>query len=259
MSTLGLLSALMKREFRRLASRRIYWFILILAPAFCFIFFADLLKQGLPMKLPIAVVDEDNTSLSRQLVRSLDAMAQTEVVMRTASFKEAREAMQTSRIYGIFHIPANFRQEVSVGKRPEISFYTNETYLLPGSLVYKNMRLQAALANGAVQQTVLLAKGGGGPLLKARLSPITVDTFPLNNPWISYAIYLASILMPAFVFMFAMFTATYSISQETKEKTAADWLRRSNDSIVLALLGKLLPQTLIFVTTGLLYLSRGVL
>ena len=114
MSTLGLLSALMKREFRRLASRRIYWFILILAPAFCFIFFADLLKQGLPMKLPIAVVDEDNTSLSRQLVRSLDAMAQTEVVMRTASFKEAREAMQTSRIYGIFHIPANFRQEVSV-------------------------------------------------------------------------------------------------------------------------------------------------
>ena len=95
------------------------------------------------------------------------------------------------------------------------------------------MRLQAALANGAVQQTVLLAKGWGGPLLKARLSPITVDTFPLNNPWISYAIYLASILMPAFVFMFAMFTATYSISQETKEKTAADWLRRSNDSIVL--------------------------
>lgn len=91
--------------------------------------------------------------------------------------------------------------------------------------------------------------------MKARLSPITVDTFPLNNPWISYAIYLASILMPAFVFMFAMFTATYSISQETKEKTAADWLRRSNDSIVLALLGKLLPQTLIFVTTGLLYLS----
>ena len=73
--------------------------------------------------------------------------------------------------------------------------------------------------------------------MKARLSPITVDTFPLNNPWISYAIYLASILMPAFVFMFAMFTATYSISQETKEKTAADWLRRSNDSIVLALLG----------------------
>ena len=33
------------------------------------------------MQLPIAVVDEDNTSTSRQLSRSLDAIAQTDVVM----------------------------------------------------------------------------------------------------------------------------------------------------------------------------------
>lgn len=255
MNYVNTLWVLIKREFRRLASRRIYWFVMILAPAFCFLFFADLLKQGLPTKLPIAVVDEDNTSMSRQLVRSLDAIAQDEVVLRTASFKEAREAMQKSEIYGIFHIPADFRQEVSAGKRPVISFYTNDTYLLPGSLVYKDMRLQAALANGAVQQALLLAKGEGGPRLQAKLSPVTVDTNPLNNPWISYAIYLASVLMPAFVFMFAMFTATYSISQETKEKTAGDWLKSGNNSIVLALLGKLLPQTFIFWITGLLYLS----
>lgn len=255
MNTTGTLLVLMKREFRRLASRRIYWFIMVLAPAFCFIFFADLLKQGLPMKLPIAVVDEDNTSMSRQLVRSLDAIPQTEVVLRTASFTEARKAMQQSKIYGIFHIPADFRQEVSTGKEPVISFYTNDTYLLPGSLTYKDMRLQAALANGAVQQTLLLAKGQGGPQLQAKLMPITVDTNPLNNPWVSYAIYLASILMPAFVFMFAMFTTTYSISEETKEKTADEWLRTGKDSIVLSLLGKLLPQTLIFMVTGLFYLS----
>lgn len=255
MNNLSALFVLMKREFRRLASRRIYWFIMVLAPAFCFIFFADLLKQGLPTKLPIAVVDEDNTAMSRQLVRSLDAIAQTQVILRTASFAEAREAMQKSEIYGIFYIPKDFRQKVSTGKEPVLSFYTNDTYILPGSLVYKDMRLQAALANGAVQQTILLAKGQGGSQLQAKLSPITVETNPLNNPWISYAIYLASILMPAFVFMFAMFTTTYSISQETKEKTAAEWLRLGNHSIVLSLMGKLIPQTLIFVVTGLLYLS----
>ena len=246
---------LMKRELRRLASFRIYWFMMVFAPAFCFIFFADLLKQGLPMKLPIAVVDEDNTGMSRQLARSLDAIPQTEVVLRTAVFSEAREAMQKGEVYGIFHIPADFRREVSVGRRPVISFYTNDTYLLPGSLAYKDMRLQAVLANGAVQQALLLAKGQGGPQLQARLMPVAVDTNPLNNPWISYAIYLASVLMPAFVFMFTMFTACYSISHETKEKTAGEWLAQARGSIVRALLGKLLPQTLIFLITGLLYLS----
>ena len=246
---------LMKRELRRLASFRIYWFMMVFAPAFCFIFFADLLKQGLPMKLPITVVDEDNTGMSRQLARSLDAIPQTEVVLRTAAFSQAREAMQKGKVYGIFHIPADFRREVSVGRRPVISFYTNDTYLLPGSLAYKDMRLQAVLANGAVQQALLLAKGQGGPQLQARLMPVAVDTNPLNNPWISYAIYLASVLMPAFVFMFTMFTACYSISHETKEKTAGEWLDQARGSIVRALLGKLLPQTLIFLITGLLYLS----
>lgn len=246
---------LMKRELRRLASFRIYWFMMVFAPAFCFIFFADLLKQGLPMKLPIAVVDEDNTGMSRQLARSLDAIPQTEVVLRTAVFSEARETMQKGEVYGIFHIPADFRREVSVGRRPVISFYTNDTYLLPGSLAYKDMRLQAVLANGAIQQALLLAKGQGGPQLQARLMPVAVDTNPLNNPWISYAIYLASVLMPAFVFMFTMFTACYSISHETKEKTAGEWLAQARGSIVRALLGKLLPQTLIFLITGLLYLS----
>ena len=255
MGVSGMLSVLMKREFRRLASHRIYWFMMVFAPVFCFFFFADLLKQGLPMKLPIAVVDEDNTALSRQLYLSLEAIPQTDVILRTASFTEARKAMQKGEIYGIFHIPADFRQEVTTGREPVISFYTNETYLLPSSLAYKDMRLQAVLANGAVQQALLLAEGENGPQLQAKLMPVTVDVHPLNNPWISYAIYLSSVLMPAFVFMFAMFTTSYSISQETKEKIADQWLQLANGSIVVALLGKLLPQTLIFWVTGLLYLS----
>lgn len=250
-----LLPILMRREFQRLAARRIYWFMMILAPAFCFLFFADLLKQGLPVNLPIAVVDEDNTSMSRQLIRSLEGMAQTEIVLRTADFSEARQAMQQGKVYGVFHIPGEFRQEVSMGRQPVISFYTNETYLLPGSLAYKDMRMQAVLANGAVRQTLLLAQGKGGPQLQAKLMPVAVDTNPLNNPWISYAIYLASVLMPAFVFMFAMFTAAYSIGQETKEGTAGEWLRLADGSVGMALLGKLLPQTVIFFATGLLYLS----
>ncbi len=245
----------MKREFSRLATKRIYWFILVFAPIFCFVFFADLLKEGLPMHLPVAVVDEDNTALSRQLYRSLDAIPQTEVVLRTADFTEARKAMQQGKIYGIFHIPVDFRREVSAGKEPMISFYTNDTYLLPASLAYKDMRLQAVLANGAVQQALMLAKGEGGAQLQARLMPVTVDINPLNNPWISYAIYLASVLMPAFVFMFAMFTAVYSIVQEIKDNTTEEWLKESNNSVAVALAGKLLPQTLIFLVVGLLYLS----
>ena len=48
------LGVLMKREVRMLAERRIYWFVMVFAPLFCFLFFMDLLKDGLPKKLPVA-------------------------------------------------------------------------------------------------------------------------------------------------------------------------------------------------------------
>lgn len=254
-SVIHILSALMKREMRRLAARRIYWFAIVFAPVVCYLFFADLLKEGLPVSLPVAVVDEDNTATSRSLARSLDAFAQTEVVLRTDNFREAREAMQRSEVYGIFHIPPHFRRDASTGSEPVISFYTNDTYLLAGSLVYKDMRMQSVLANGAVQQTLLLAKGKGDALLAARLMPIAVDTHPLNNPWLSYSVYLANILLPAFLYMFVMFVTVFSIGEEIKDGSAKEWLTLGNRSIVLSLAGKLLPHTILFTVVGTLYLS----
>ena len=249
------LGVLMKREIRMLAGHRIYWFVMIFAPLFCFLFFMDLLKDGLPKKLPVAVVDEDNTTTSRSLVRSLNTFAQTDVVMRTANFSEAREALQRGDVYGIFYIPVDFRRDASTGKEPVLSFYTNDTYFLAGSLLYKDMRMQSNLANGAVQQTLLLAKGEGGPLLAAKLMPIVLDTHPLNNPWLSYAVYLANFLLPAFLCMFVMFTTVYSISEEIKRRTSREWLEAGNGSIIVALMGKLVPQALIFTAMGMLALS----
>ena len=117
------------------------------------------------------------------------------------------------------------------------------------------MRMQSNLANGVVQQTLLLAKGQGGPGLAAKLMPIVLDTHPLNNPWLSYAIYLANFLLPAFLCMFVMFTTVYSITEEIKQRTSREWLSLGNNSIVLALLGKLVPQAVVFTVMGMLYLS----
>lgn len=241
---------LMVREFRLLAARRIYWFIMVAAPVVCWLFFADLLKDGVPTGLPVAFVDEDNTSTSRALARSLDAFGQTAVVMRTNDFGEARKAMQCGEVYGIFYIPRNFKQEASSGKEPMLSFYTNDTYIMPGSLLFKDMRMQAALANGVVQRTLLLARGEAEPLLSAKLNPVVLDSHPLGNPWLSYSVYLTNILVPAFLCMFVMFTVVFSIGEEMKRATASELLRMGGGSILVAVTGKLLAQLIVFMLMG---------
>ena len=82
------------REIRRISRSPLYLFCILGAPLLCTIFFISLMREGLPTDLPIAVVDLDNSATSRNLIRQLDAFEQTKVVVRTASFSEARIEMQ---------------------------------------------------------------------------------------------------------------------------------------------------------------------
>ena len=95
----------MKREFRRLVSRPLYLFCMVIAPLFCYIFFTTLMDSGLPTDMPVGVVDQDMTATSRQLVRNLDAFEQTAVVAHYPNIADARIAMQKGEIYGFYYIP----------------------------------------------------------------------------------------------------------------------------------------------------------
>ena len=87
-----------RRECRRLVSRPLYLFCMVIAPLFCYIFFTTLMDSGLPTDMPVGVVDQDMSATSRQLIRNLDAFEQTAVVARYPTINEARTAMQRGEI-----------------------------------------------------------------------------------------------------------------------------------------------------------------
>ena len=64
-----------RRECRRLVSRPLYLFCMVIAPLFCYIFFTTLMDSGLPTDMPVGVVDQDMSATSRQLIRNLDALS----------------------------------------------------------------------------------------------------------------------------------------------------------------------------------------
>lgn len=243
----------MKREGRRLVSRPLYLFCMIIAPLFCYIFFTTLMDSGLPINLPVAVVDLDNTSTSRNIVRNLDAFGQTAVVAHYGNVDEARIAMQEGKIYGFFYIPKGLSSEAQSQRQPKLSFYTNNSYLIAGSLLFKDMKMMGELASGAAARKVLYAKGATESQAMAYLQPIVIDTHPLNNPWLNYSVYLCNTLVPGILMLLIFMVTVYSIGVEIKDRTAREWFRLSNNSIYIALAGKLLPQTVVFFIMGIFY------
>ena len=241
----------MKRECRRLVSRPLYLFCMVIAPLFCYIFFTTLMDSGLPTNLPVGAVDMDQSATSRNLIRNLDAFGQTGVVAHYGSIADARIAVQEGKIYGFFYIPKGLSADAQSQRQPKISFYTNNSYLIAGSLLFKDMKMMSELAAGAAGRSVLYAKGATEDQAMGFLQPIVIDTHPLNNPWLNYSVYLCNTLVPGVLMIFMI--TVYSIGTEIKDRTAREWLRMSNNSIYIALAGKLLPHTVIFFIMGIFY------
>ena len=242
-----------RRELRRMASKPIYWFCMIAAPLFCFVFFTSLMAEGLPTDMPLGLVDNDNTTTSRSLTRNLNAFEMTSIKEQYANVTEAREAVQRGDIYGFYYIPKGTTRKAQRQELPVVSFYTNYSYLVAGSLLYRDMRTMSELASGAASRTVLYAKGATERQAMAFLQPIVIDSHAINNPWLNYNVYLSNVILPGLLMLFIFMVTVFSIGTEVKHNTVHDWLIMARGSMFHALAGKLLPQTLIFFLIGIAF------
>ncbi|MDR2628127.1 MAG: ABC transporter permease [Dysgonamonadaceae bacterium] len=244
-----------KREWKRIFSNKIYPACMLGAPLFCCFFFISLMWNGLPTDLPVAYLDLDHSAQSRNLGRQLDAFSQTRIVMHCASFPEAREAMQRGDIYAFILVPKHFERDVVSGKQPKISFYTNNSFLIAGSLLFRDMKTIATLAAAAAGREQRRARGYTDRQIMAQLQPVAIDTHALGNPLLNYSVYLNNSILPGILQLMVMLVTVFSIGIEIKERTARRWLQMGNHFLSFCLLGKLLPHTIIFFVVGLGMLS----
>ena len=108
---------------------------MIVFPLLAMVFFTTLMDEGLPEDMPVGVVDLDNTSTSRGLIRRLDAFQSSRVVAHYPSVAEARQAIQENKIYAFLYIPKGTTDDLLSSRQPKISYYYNMASVMAGSLL----------------------------------------------------------------------------------------------------------------------------
>ena len=76
-----------KREVKILKMNPIYLCCMLVFPLLTMLFFTTLLDAGVPQEMPVGVVDLDNTSTSRALIRRLDGFQSSRVVAHYVNIK----------------------------------------------------------------------------------------------------------------------------------------------------------------------------
>ena len=245
------IGAVVRRELRIMRNRPIYLLGSVVTVAFCAIFFLTFLKQGLPHDLPIGIVDLDNSSLSRNFSRQLDA-TQLGKVLKYDSFAKAREDMQSGKITAVCVIPAGMYADVQASRRPTFTYYLNGLYFVGGALSYKNILTMINLADGAVQREVLRAKGVNEDAIMGRIQPVNVDVHQIGNQYTNYGYYLTNIFLPGVLALTVVIILIYSLGAELKYGTSRHLLSTAGGSMYNALFGKLVVYTTLFSVIGLI-------
>lgn len=236
----------MLRELVILRRNHIYWFVMILFPLLVIFFFTSLMDDGLPTSMPVGVVDLDNTSTTRALERRLDGFQMSHVVAHYPSVAEARKAVQRGEIYGFLYLPKGTTDDLLASRQPKVSYYYTNTTLVAGALLMKDMKTISNLGSAAVGQATMRAQGYTDQQIQTFLQPIRLDLHQIANPYTSYNSYLTTMMVPGMLLLFIFLVSAYSLGMELKFSSSKKWLAMADNRIFVALLGKFLPQTLIW-------------
>lgn len=245
------MKAIFIRSVLQIVRRPIYWVAFFILPLFCFMLLTSLMQEGLPSQVPAAMIDKDGSSLSRKVTQNLGGMQMVDLVESCNSYTEARHLMQKGDIFGFFLIPENFERDLLSGRKPVITFYTNMTYFVPASILFKTFKTTALYTKAGVAMTVLESVGASPQSVTPLLLPINIQPRGIHNPGLNYAIYLCNSFIPGVLELMIFLVTCFSLGQEIKYGTSRKLLAMADGSIVKVLFAKLLPQTIIWIVIAI--------
>ena len=233
--------AVMRREMTHLAHRPIYFALLVVLPIISFAFFALLFNKGVARDIPIAVLDEDHTALSRKVTQMIDATPTAWVAYGVQDMDEGERLMREGRVMAVVQIPAFFEKNILSNSQTHIENYVTGTNITVNGLLSKDIQTAVTTFAAGIQIQLLTKRGMTERQAMAQLMPVRFDKHVLFNPYINYGYYLSPSFMPMMLLIFTVMSTVFAIGTELKNSTAREWLAEAGGSVPAALLGKLLP------------------
>ena len=174
--------------------RAVFFSFVIVAVLVSFLY-TYLYSEETLQELPIGVVDEDNTSQSRQLLRMIDANSGVAIYSSYLNLSEAKKAFQQEQIRGIIAIPSSFSRDLQRGEQPSISVYADASYMLYYKQILTAAKVSATYLNAGIEMKRTSAQGKLPSQVRDEAMPVSAKVVSLYNPSSGYATFLIPVVL----------------------------------------------------------------
>lgn len=231
----------MVREWKRIFSIPNFYVVLLIIPPVIFLFYGFIYQKQFARELPMAVWDEDGSSVSRTLT---DMMEQDENIHFTHvvfSNAEIEKLMKEGKIFGAVHFPKNMEADAKKNHQSNITLYTNGAYLVPAKMIYKGAAEIIIKAGLAVVLQKAEKQGMAADKANTLVQPIKLNTTVLYNPDFNYQLYLTPGLVTVGLQMALIVASVLILNLEFKKETIDSLLKISTSSSQIVI-GKMLAH-----------------
>jgi len=229
------------RELKRIWAFPSYMMLLTVLPVISFAFFAVVFEKGIPHDLPIAVLDEDHSSLSRTLTQMIDAAPETAVRYGVTDMDEGEKLIREGKIHAVVMIPSFFEKNILSNTQTHVEAYVSGVNILTNGLITKDLQTTVTTFGVGIQLQILMKQGLTEAQAMSQAMPVRFDKHVLFNPYTNYGYYLSPSFMPMMIMIFTVLATVFALGSELRYSTAKDWMESADYSFGAALIGKLLP------------------
>ena len=153
--------------------------LLVAAPVLYGFFYPWFYATEVVTQMPVAVVDLDHSSLSRQITRLAEADPNIAVTLVTGNEQEAREALWNGAIGGYAVLPADLQRKVLRSEAAVVNVEGNGAYTLINKAVQRGFAEAVGTASAAVEIRMLQAHGQSALQARASRNPVQLHTVAL--------------------------------------------------------------------------------
>ena len=199
-------------EARSIPKRPWEWLTALALPALWCGLLMAVFAQGLVLRLPVGVVDEDHSAMSREVISTLSALPSMEL-RPFADGREADRALRATHTYATLTIPAGFEKDRLSGRGAPVVVDFNKSYYAVGTVLEVDLKSALAAMKAASAAQRLTMTGGTIEENARRLRVTLPDVYFLGNVAFNFGAYIPSAIVPGLV---ALAAATAPGAPRTK-------------------------------------------
>jgi len=228
-------------------------FLISVLPLISFILIIAIFRSGVVHDMPIAVVDNDRSELSRMILTNIDASPTMQIATMPNSVKEAVDLVKSTKVYGVIVIPNHFSKNTLLQKHPHITAMLNTQYILIGKILTSALTSAIMQSSAQVEYVKNLVDIQNPDATINSIAPIGIQITPFFNMYQNYFYFLVSALLPAIWQIFIVIATLVSVGVMFKSKEEKAFFKDTKH-IGAKLIGLLLPYTIAFMILGTGYL-----